>query len=476
MSDSTRTEFDVIVIGSGPGGQKAAVQAAKAGRRVAIIERERNLGGECVHHGTIPSKTLRTSAAMLSTLQRAAGTFDVSIREGFRISTLMSSLDRVVATHTTTTANQLDRNGVVRFHGVGRFAGPHAVEVLGLDGTRTKLTAAFVVIATGSRPRQPDGVPIDHEHVFDSDSILSMVYLPRSLTVLGGGVIATEWASIFQRLGVAVTQINRGRQPLAFLDDELNGCWVSAFVEDGGRYLGGREVDSMAWDGGNEVVTRLTSGEEVRSERALVAYGRVANLRGLNLEAAGLAPNKRGQLDVDRHLRTSAPHIYAAGDVAGPPALASSAMEQGRRAMCHALGLASSRAFDFIPVGIYTIPEISSVGMTEAEARDEHARVIVGRSKFCELARGQISNVDGLLKLISDGSGKLLGVQIVGDGATELIHVGQLALLQEATVDTFVENVFNFPTLAEAYRVAALDVVNQRRLPRRSTAMFRKAG
>ncbi len=294
-----------------------------------------------------------------------------------------------------------------------------------------------------------------------------MLYLPASLTVLGGGVIACEYASIFAHLGVAVTMIDRADRPLKFMDAELVGRFVSDFERNGGRFLGERSIGSVEWDGVSRVITRLATGEVIESDKMLVALGRVASVDGLALGAAGLRANARGLLEVDEHCRTVVPHIYAIGDVIGPPSLAATAMEQGRRAACHALGLAPGSPAEMIPIGIYTIPEMACVGLNEDEAVKRHpgARILVGRGRFEEVARGQISGVqDGLLKLVADASGnKLLGVQIVGEGATELIHLGQMALLAGNSVDAFVENIFNFPTLAEAYRVAALDLLEQGR-------------
>jgi NAD(P) transhydrogenase len=326
------------------------------------------------------------------------------------------------------------------------------------------MTAPFIVIATGSRPRVPDNIPIDHEHILDSDSILSLVYLPKSLIVLGGGVIASEYASIFALLGVQVIMVDTADRPLKFLDQELTDEFCGAFEKTGGQYLGLQTIKTVQWDGFSKVRTVLESGETLESEKMLVALGRVANLENLNIQAAGLNPTTRGLISVNAHCQTTVPHIYAVGDVIGPPSLASCSMEQGRRAVCHALGLETGVAPENIPMGIYTIPEMSSVGLSEQEAKDKWGGAIIGRARFHEIARGQISGMtNGLLKMVADPKGKqLLGVHIVGEGATELIHIGQMGLLHHIHIDQFVENIFNFPTLAEAYRVAALDIVKQR--------------
>jgi NAD(P) transhydrogenase len=456
--------FDIAVIGSGPAGQKAAVQAAKAKARVVVIEEGARVGGACVHRGTIPSKTLRETAVALGLLRRrSAGVLDVQPPEELKLASLMTRLDQVVAAHQAIIADQLDRNGIARWHGRARFVSPHVVEVRGVDGSVRRASAKFVVIATGSKPRNPAGVPIDHEHVLDSDSILTLPYLPRSLAVIGSGVIATEYACIFAALGVAVTMIDRSPRPLAFLDEELTAEVSRAFARAGGTYIGGRSAKHIVWDG-HEVIAQLDDGRAIRTEKLLYCLGREANIGGLALEAAGIVPTLRGLLEVDANCRTKVEHIYAVGDVIGPPSLAATAMEQGRRAACHALGLAPPGSSDLVPAGVYAIPEIATIGLTEVQAREQHGGAVVGRARFAELARGQISGIeDGLLKLVCDAAGKwLLGVQVVGEGATELVHVGQIALVAGWEVDAFVDNVFNFPTLAEAYRVAALDVCKQR--------------
>jgi NAD(P) transhydrogenase len=457
--------YDALVIGSGPAGQKAAIQAVKAGKLVAMVEQERGVGGMCVHRGTIPSKTLRESALHLSRLRRSAEVLDFKLRDDLEVASLMTRLDQVVRAHVAYMGRQLDRNGIMLHHGRARFLSDRVVEVLSVSGQVQWLSADAIFIATGSRPRSPPEIPIDHENILDSDSILSMLYLPASLTVLGGGVIASEYASIFAHLGVQVTMIDRTDRPLKFMDEEVVAKFVQGFESSGGRYLGQQTITSVAFDGVSKVVTRLAGGGVVESDKMLVALGRAASLEGLDVTAAGLSPTSRGLLTVDQHCRTEVAHIYAVGDVIGPPSLAATAMEQGRRAACHALGLPPGGSSELIPIGIYTIPEMASVGLGEEEAVKRHGAAMVGRARFDEVARGQISNIqDGLLKLISDEAGKkLLGVHIVGEGATELIHVGQMALLAGYGVDTFIENIFNFPTLAEAYRVAALDILERRR-------------
>ena len=464
MTETIEENFDMAVIGSGPAGQKAAVQAAKAKASVVIIEEGAEPGGACVHRGTIPSKTLRETAVALGLLRRrSAGVLDVKPPEDLKLASLMTRLDEVVAAHQQVIADQLDRNGVARWHGRAKFISQHVLEVRGVDGVIRRASAKHIVIATGSRPRNPRDVPIDHEHVVDSDSILTLAYLPRSLAVIGSGVIATEYACIFASLGVTVTMIDKSPRPLAFLDEELTVEVSRGFERQGGTYMGGRSAKRIVWDG-VDVNIQLDDGRSLKAEKLLYCLGREANLGGLALENAGLGPNIRGLLEVDKACRTKIAHIYAVGDVIGPPSLAATAMEQGRRAACHALGLPLPASAEMVPAGVYAIPELATVGLTEAQARERTGGAIVGRARFAELARGQISGIEeGLLKLVCDGEGKkVLGVQIVGEGATELVHVGQVALVAGWDVDEFVDNVFNFPTLAEGYRVAALDVCKQR--------------
>jgi NAD(P) transhydrogenase len=451
-------QCDVLVLGAGPAGHKAAIQAAKAQKQVLLVDRDPSAGGECVQRGTIPSKTLRESASYLIGLRaRSEGVIEVSVPAETKVASLMRRLKSVRTSHERYLDGQLERNGVQRLRGRARFVSPELVEVRSPDKSVRRVRAEVVVIATGSRPRQPEHVPVDHEHVLDSDSILSLIYLPESLTVLGAGVIACEFASIFAALGVKVTLVDAGARPLAFLDPELTALYLKAFERMGGRFLAQQKTRSVRWDG-TAVVTECESGEVLRSEKLLCALGRVANVQDLGLEAAGIALTPRGHVPVDAHLRTVVPHVYAAGDVVGPPALAATAVDQGRRAVRHALGLALEQAGDQVPVGIYTIPEIASVGLSEEEARAKHGGAVVGRAKFDELARAHINGqTEGLLKLVADPRGKVVGAHIVGEAAIELVHVAQMALIGGLTLETFVDHVFNFPTMAEAYRVAAID-------------------
>lgn len=460
--------FDLVVIGSGPAGQKAAIEASMAGATVLLIEQERSVGGACVHRGTIPSKTLRETAMALMAFRRRTGSvFEVHAPSDLQVTSLMTRMEQVVTAHEQFMGDQIGASRVVSWHGRASFVSPTELEVLSVSGLRRRVTGRAIVIAAGSRPRSPKEIPIDHEHILDSDSILSMIYLPESLTVLGAGVIASEYATIFAALGVKVTMLDRGDRPVSFLDRELTDHFQAEFERMGGKYMGRSKIASVAWDGVSAVETRLEDGTVISSEKLLCALGREANLAGLHVEKAGLKPTDRGLIAVDEFCRTSVPHIYAAGDVIGPPSLASTSMEQGRRSARHALGLPLGAGRDTIPMGIYTVPEMAAVGLTEAEAIAKYGKAVVGRASFEQLARGQIAAVqNGFMKLVADPAGrKLVGVHILGEGAAELIHVGQLALLNGSDVDCFVDNIFNFPTLAEGYRVAALDIFAQRAIP-----------
>lgn len=460
---STPSTYDIIVIGAGPAGQKAAVQGAKAGKRVALIERERGIGGSCVYRGTIPSKTLRESALHLDRLKRAGEALQFNLKPDTQIATLLSRLEQVVQAHDSFMSKQLRRNGISLLHGRARFVDAHTIEMQTVDGASQLFTAGTIVVATGSRPRNPKEIPVDHEHILDSDSLLSMMYLPQSLAVIGGGVIGCEYASIFALLGVEVTLIDRAPYPLQFMDKELVEQFVKGLENYGSHYLGESEIAEVRWDGVAHVVTTLKSGTIIKSEKMLVALGRQANIEDLDLEAAGLSLSDKGLIPVNQSCQTNMEHIYAVGDMVSGPALASKAMEQGRRAVRHALNLPVGDAASTIPLGIYTIPEMASIGLDEMGARERYKDPFIGRAKFEEIARAQISGAgQGLLKMIADPAGeRLLGVQVVGDSATELVHLGQLALQNGATVESFIDNVFNFPTYAEAYRIAALDILGQ---------------
>ncbi|EDY80841.1 Pyridine nucleotide-disulphide oxidoreductase domain protein [Verrucomicrobiia bacterium DG1235] len=456
--------YDLIVIGSGPGGQKAADQASKAGLKVAIVERERAVGGTCVHLGTIPSKTLREAALTIATLKRNADVFDFKLKDDMEVSTLMRRLDTVLQSYTSFISQHIGTSGGKVYLGRASFIDKNTVLVTTVKGTKIILGTKNVVIATGSRPRTPPDIPVDHEHILDSDSILSMIYLPRSLTVIGAGVIASEYASIFSLLGVRVTMIDRTPRPLMFMEPELTEKFLDNFTRNGGTYIGNAKAKSVEWNG-LQVRAVLDSGEELLSDKMLVAQGRLANVEPLNLDSVEMELGRNGVIAVDGDYQTSVPNIYAVGDVIGPPSLASVSMEQGRRAIDHMLGEKSKDAIELVPIGIYSVPELSSVGLSEEQAREKYGdAIVIGRANFEEVARGQIAGIqDGMLKMIADPQGKrLLGVHIVAEGATDLVHVGEMAILNGNDIDCFLENILNFPTLGEAYRIAALDIANKR--------------
>ena len=447
-------DLDWLIIGAGPAGQKAAIQAAKAGCSVAIVERGRHVGGECVHRGTIPSKSLRETALRLAAEPR--GTLRTMQMEGSGLAGLLSRVGSVVDAHVRFQQDQLLRNDVRIVHGHARFLDPHRVRIDHAGGESTILTAERVVVATGSVPWRPPGIEVDHEYVLDSDSVLSLPYLPESLVVIGGGVIACEYATVFKHLGSRVTMIDRGERPMSFLDVDLSRAMVQSFSGSGCRYMPRSEVISVE-PGAITVECRLRSGERVTAEKVLLAVGRTANLGRLGLVELGARTTPRGHLVVDDAYRTTVPDVLAVGDVIGFPALAATSMEQGRRAVRLALDLPVTDPASAFPIGIYSIPEFASVGLTEDQAIDAHGEIRVGVCDYAEVARGQISGQDGMLKLLSTADrSRLLGVHVVGDAATEVVHLGQMALIGRMPPSVFVDHTFNFPTLAEAYRIAAL--------------------
>ncbi len=450
-------QFDLVVLGGGPAGHAAATVAARAGRTALLVEQEAGLGGACVQKGTIPSKTLRETALALGNFRRrTGGVYQMEVREDVQVESLMTRLQEVVTVHARAMADDLQRSGVETWHGRARFVDAQCVEVLALDGGVRLVRGGAVVVATGSRPRVPPGIPLDHASILDSDSVLSMTWLPSSLTVLGAGVIACEYASIFAALGTKVTLVDRGDRPLGFLDQEITACFEQDFREAGGTLRMASVVESVTLDGLGRVVTQLKDGTSWTSDRMFCAQGRVAQVEGLALAAAGLATTASGVIAVNAHCQTAVKHIYAVGDVIGPPSLASTGADQGRRAAQHALGLEALGGTTLVPMAVYAIPELASVGLTEKQAR-ELGPVWVGRAPLHELARGRIAAMrHGLLKLVASQDGAILGVHVVGEGASEIIHVGQLAIAAGMKVNQLQEMTFNFPTLCEAYRVAAL--------------------
>ena len=456
--------FDLICVGSGPAGQKAAIQAAKSGFRAAIVERELQVGGSCLLSGTIPSKALREQALRYRRLRGSASSLAVELRGDAPLSALLHGVEAVIAAQDHYLHAQLARNHVELIRGQAVLRAADCIEVQRLDGSRSSLRAPRILLATGSRPRHVSAVEVDHEHVVDSDSILSLPYLPRSLLVLGSGVIACEYASIFAALGCAVTLVDKAPEPLGFLDPALRRGFLDALHGMGGRYRGGAAVTGARFDGFSQVDVTLEDGATLQADIVFAAFGRVANLDGIGLDRMNLAINARGHVQVNDRFETNIAGIYAAGDAIGPPALASAAADQGRRAALAAFGLPPPPPSSLVPTGVYTIPEIACVGLSCAEAERGDKNVLIGRADFAEVARAHIAGEPtGFLTLVcARDSTRVLGVQVLGEGATDLVHLGQSAIAQGATADFFVEQIFNFPTLTEAYRIAAFDVLKQR--------------
>ncbi len=459
-------DVDVAVVGGGPAGLHAALEARAHGKRVVLVDEEPDVGGACVRRGTIPSKTLRETAVALELLsKKSAGVVDLSLPDDTALASLLSRTREVVLAHERTWGRHLKEAGVDVVHGRVRFTaegGPHNLVVQTVKRERFTIHASTIVLATGSRPRTPDNVPVDHETVLDSDSILSLPWLPKKLIVLGGGVIATEYASIFASLGVDVVMVDRAARPLAFLDPEIVDVFLDGFADNHGRFLGGRALKEVSHAFGSARVV-LDDGTVLEADKVLCCLGRVANVENLKIESVGLSTDARGLMLVDDHYRTALPHILAVGDVIGPPSLASTSMEQGRRAGRVACGLPLPSRSSIVPVGVYAIPEMAAVGLDEAEAKAKGTAVVVGRAAIGDTARGVIAASEGgLLKLVASADKqRVLGVQATGEGAAELVHLGLMAMLGNLPPSVFVEQAFNFPTMAEAYRVAALDLMSR---------------
>lgn len=453
-------QYDLIVVGGGPAGEKGAAQAAYFGRKVALVEESPQLGGACINTGTLPSKTLRESALYFSGLQqRGLHGIDYSLRDGLTVHDLMRHTDEVIESERAMVRKNIAGHFIDLYTGKGQFEDSHKMVVRWNDKPATQLSGDVFLIATGSRPHRAPEIPFDDKSIFDSDSILQMDRIPRSLVVIGGGVIGVEYASIFAALGVKVTLLDGRDRLMPFLDKEISELLRKRLADLGvNLYLNNRSTSFEKTPGGVRIT--LQGGASIDAETALLAAGRRAVVDGLGLQNVGLQVNKRGYLEVNEFYQTSVPHIYAAGDVIGFPALASTSMEQGRIAVCHAFGFDyKKRLARMLPMGIYSIPEISSVGETEESCIEKQIPYAVGRAQYANVARGQISgDKHGMLKLVfrSDDR-KLIGVHVIGENATELIHVGMTAMEMSGTVDLFIELVFNYPTLSELYKYAAYD-------------------
>jgi len=458
-------DFDFIAIGSGPAGQRAAVQAAKAGRRAAIVERRVALGGSCLETGTIPSKTFREAVLHFTALR------DHPERRQFaRIEyrptadQLLDRVGEVMRLECNVIEDQLRRNDVTILRGSAAFKDPHTLTVEGPDGRRD-VTAETFLVAVGTRPSDPPDVPADGETVLLSDDVARMTRIPKSMVVVGAGVIGIEYASMFAAVGVEVTVIDRRERPLEFLDHEVVDELIHMMRRKKVTFRPREGVAGLEVLDGDprRVAVTLESGKRIVSEMVLFSVGRVGATDRLGLDKLGLTADDRGRLVVNDAFQTSVPHVFAAGDVIGYPSLAATSSEQGRLAACHALGLAAHPMAAHFPIGIYAIPEISMVGEPEHVLTERREPYEVGIARYREIARGQIlGDEDGLLKLLfSRQDGRLLGVHIIGTGATELLHIGQTVIGLGGGLDYFLRTVFNYPTLAECYKVAALNAANK---------------
>jgi NAD(P) transhydrogenase len=461
-------DYDVLIIGSGPAGQQAAWQAARMGKRAAIIERKPKLGGAGLQTGTIPSKALREVAYMLSRSggMRQALAPDSRNRHGL-LADAVRRKEAVIAQQESVILQRLLRSGVALIPGEASFADAHTIQVSDAAGNVRKISAGAIILATGSRPRRPSNVPFDKKTVLDSTSILNLRHLPDSLLVVGGGVIGCEFVSIFAALGVQVSVVDSHAQLLEYLSEDVVGVLAESFLDMGvtlhmQERVAQIRIEKNSRGEPNSTLTVLESGKQIRTDAVLYAQGRQPSSEKLHVEHAGIVAED-GWIEVNQHFQTSVPHIYAVGDLIGRPALASTGMEQGRAAVLYAFDREQHVTAENLPMAVYTIPEISYVGKTEKEVQQENIPYLVGRANFKDSARGQIiGDAHGLLKLVVDRRDeKLLGVHIVGEQASELIHIGQLVMNFNGTVRDLASNVFNYPTLAECYKLAAMDCMHQ---------------
>lgn len=459
-------DYDLLVIGSGPAGQKAAIAAAKMQKRVALVERKGMTGGACVHTGTIPSKTFREAVLYLTGFsQRAFYGRDYAVKEDISMQDLLFRVNSVISRETEVIHNQLRRNRVQLIQGSARFVDAHTLEVTDGVGTQCQqIGAANVVIACGTRPAHSSTIALDGKRTFDSDQLSGMEAIPRELLVVGGGVIGLEYASMFAAMNIEVTLIDQRPTLLDFADREVIESLLYQLRQRGMIFRLGEKVESVSVDAERgRVSAKMESGKTISGDALLYTVGRQANTDALNLAAAGIEADARGLLHVNEFFQTTVPHVYAAGDVIGFPALASTSMEQGRLAANHMFGKTIVWNPDVLPYGIYTIPEISMVGKSEEYLTANKINYEVGIAKYEELAKAQmIGDAHGMLKLLfSPETLKLLGVHAIGDRAAEIIHIGQAVMTLNAPITYFRDTVFNYPTLAEAYKVAALDGLNK---------------
>jgi NAD(P) transhydrogenase len=452
-------DFDLVVIGSGPAGEKGAAQAAYFGKKTALIEKAPRVGGAGVNTGTVPSKTLRETALYFSNLrQRGLYGIDYSIKENISIEDFMYRKTHVVNNEWDLIYQNIERHNIELIFGHASFLDAHTVQVE-REGLMEKYTAEYFLIATGSLPNRPDNFPIDDHLVYDSDSVLNMDRIPKNLAVIGGGIIGCEYATIFAALGIPVTLVESKPRLLSFVDAEIAERLQKYLVDLGMTVMLNEAYDHIE-KGDAAAIVHLKSRKKFTSEKVLVAAGRYGNTKDLGLEKLKITPDAKGHLAVNLQFQTSVPNIYAAGDVIGFPSLASTSMEQARVAMCHAFKLQYKKQVSpFIPLAVYSIPEISWAGATEEALKEKKIPYCIGRAMFELNARGQIiGDLNGMVKLLfSPTDQKLFGVHIIGEGASELIHIGLFVLSQGLTIDYFIQSVFNFPTLSETYKYAAYD-------------------
>jgi len=460
---ATDRDFELLVIGSGPAGQKAAVQAAKLGKRVGLVERRHMVGGVCVNTGTIPSKTLREAVVYLTGLsQREMYGASYRVKADITIADLVQRTSRVIEREIDVIRDQMQRNHIELIVGNARFVDPHTLDVNVGDGGSRLVTADRVVIAVGTRPARPDDVEFDDRTIIDSDGLLNMERIPASLVVVGAGVIGIEYASMLAAVGTKVTVVEKRPRLLEFCDDEIVEGLTHHLRESGVVFRLTEHVAAVE-RAGTGTITHLASGKRIAADAVLYSAGRQGATDDLGLDAAGIEADERGRIRVGPTFRTGVDHIWAVGDVIGFPSLAATSMEQGRLASHDAFGLPAGAASETLPFGIYAIPEISFVGRTEQELTADGVPYEIGISRYRELARGQIlGDLHGMLKLlVSSDDRRVLAVHALGTGATELVHIGQAVIGLGGTVDYLVDTVFNYPTLAESYKVAALDAANK---------------
>ena len=462
------THYDLIIIGSGPAGRSAAIQAGKLKRRVLVIDRQDRMGGVSVHTGTIPSKTLRETVLNLSGWrERSFYGQSYRVKDNIGAHDLKARLHKTLDYEVDVLEHQFNRNHVDTLNGIARFTGPNTVEVDTGSGDRTRLTADRFLISTGTRTHRPETIPFNGTTIVDSDEFLELAQIPRSLIVIGAGVIGVEYATMFSALDVRVTLVEPRPTFLDFIDRAIIQDFTHQILENGVDLRLGSEIERIE-DAGEHVEVSLANGRHVRAEMLLFAAGRMGATEKLGLDKAGIGTDRRGRIEVDRKTyQTEVPHIYAAGDVIGHPSLASTAIQQGRVAACHALDTPTLPESPWFPYGIYSVPEISTCGMSEEEMQSRGIPYEVGIARFRETSRGHIMGLQhGMLKMLfSLKTRRVLGVQIVGEGAAELIHIAQAVLNLKGTVDYFVQNTFNYPTLAEAYKIAGLDAFNRMPIP-----------